>query len=420
MDKLARFLAEEKRNSVKTIKKNIKKIGPGVITGGSDNDPGGIVTYTTVGATTGFSLLWLLLLTTPMMIVVQEMAARIAIIKKKGLASIVKEYYGTKIAVAITIILAIANIATIAADIAGLSAVLGMLTGINWIYFILPIVLLIWYIIVFKKYKLMRNILLVLTLTLVVYIFAVVLAAPSAADILKGFIPNINFSFVFLAAAVALIGTTISPYLLFWQASDELEEHKTILRAKDMEWDTTLGMVWSNLIAAFIIIAAAATIFGKTGELQSVQQAASVLKPFAGNLAYLFFTLGIIFSGFLAIPVLIGSTSYAFAEIFGFKEGFNKKPNRAKQFYIIVSICAAVGALIALLPINPVKFLFYTQVLDGLLMPFLVVVLITLCNNKKIMGTFVNTKWKNFFAVLLTAILSVLDVFLIIELIKMI
>jgi Mn2+/Fe2+ NRAMP family transporter len=179
-------------------------------------------------------------------------------------------------------------------------------------------------------------------------------------------------------------------------------------------------MVWSNLIAAFIIIAAAATIFGKTGELQSVQQAASVLKPFAGNLAYLFFTIGIIFSGFLAIPVLIGSTSYAFAEIFGFKEGFNKKPNRAKQFYIIVSICAAVGALIALLPVNPIKFLFYTQVLDGLLMPFLVVVLIALCNNKKIMGAFVNTKWKNFVAVALTAILSVLDVFLIIEFVKMI
>ncbi len=407
-----------KKKFKREVKKLEREFGPGVITGGADNDPAGIVTYTVAGAKFGYSLLWILVLCTPIMIILQEMAARLALVKRKGLSSIIKEYYGKKAAVFIMSVLLVANIATIGADIAGIAGVLGMITGINWIVFILPVSLAIGYLILFKKYKTIKRILVALTALLVLYIFSSLLARPNWNDVLHGFVPTYTPTLGFFAAVAGIIGTTISPYLLFWQASDELEEHKTILRPKELEIDTAVGMIWSNVIAGFIIIAAATTLF-TTGItfIDTPEQAAAALRPLAGDLAYLLFALGIIVSGFLALPVLAGSTAYAVSETFGWREGLDRKFSFAKGFYFVFLASLLVGAILAFLPINPMHFLYYTQVLDGLLLPFLIVILLLLCNNRSVMGPDVNTKWKNIIALVFLIFMCIVDAFLILHLI---
>jgi len=405
------------RRDEKRFKKGLRRLGPGIITGGADNDPAGIVTYTTIGATTGFSLLWLLLLCTPMMIVAQDMAARIALVTKKGLSSVIKKNYGSKIAVTIMTILVVANIATIGADIAGVAAVLGLVTGINWLYLVIPVTVLIWYLILFKTYKTIKKVLIGLTALLGSYILSAIFANPNWSIVFQDIIAiNIIPTLGFIAAAVGLIGTTISPYMLFWQASDELEEHKTILKAKEAEFDTALGMSWSNVIAAFIIIAAGATLFAHGVVVETVEQAALALQPLAGQWSFLLFTFGVVIAGFLSIPVLAASTAYATSETFGWREGLGKKFVSAKGFYIIITASLLVGMLIALTSIPPVLFLFYTQILDGLLMPFLILILLFLTNNKKIMGRHTNTRSKNFTAIILLLVLSSLDVLLLSQL----
>jgi Mn2+/Fe2+ NRAMP family transporter len=409
---------EKQVNHLKKEVKHIEReIGPGVITGGADNDPAGIITYTTAGALFGYALLWVLILCTPLMIVIQEMAARLALVKRRGLASIIKEHYGKRTTMLIMTGLAIVNIATIGADIAGVAAVLGLLTGLHWGFFIIPVTALIGYLVLFKKYRTIRKVLLALTAMLFVYILSSFLANPNWIEVAKGLIPSYMNSVTFFMAAVGIIGTTISPYMLFWQASDELEEHKTILRPKDLEFDTALGMLWSNIVAAFIIIAAGSTLFVAGIGVDTAEQAALALHPLAGDLAYVLFSIGIIVSGFLALPVLAGSTAYAVSETFGWREGLNKKVFSAKGFYFVFMLSLLVGSALTFLPINPIHFLFYTQILDGFLTPFLAIILLSLCNNKEIMGIYVNTRLKNLFGIMLVVILLALDIMLLMQII---
>lgn len=418
MKNFPKFVNKNKKfKLLRNLKHDIKEeVGPGVITGGADNDPAGIVTYTTVGALYGYALLWVLLLCTPLMIVIQEMASRVALVKKKGLGSIIKEYYGSKVAVVIMFSLSIVNIATIGADIAGMAAVLGLITGITWYFYIIPITAFIGYFVVFKKYRFIRNFLLALTALLSVYIFSSIISNPNWINVMEGFIPSFIPSFGFIAAIIAVIGTTISPYMLFWQASEELEEHKTILKPRELNIDTAIGMTWSNIIAAFIIIAAASTLFIYGISIDTAEQAAIALKPLAGEFATILFSIGIIISGFLALPVLAGSTAYAVSETFGWREGLDKKVFSAKGFYFVFIFSLLVGSFLAFLPINPIHFLYYTQILDGFLTPFLAITLLLLCNNKKIMSHHTNNKIKNFFGILLISLLLFLDLFLIIQL----
>lgn len=406
-------IEKEVKHLEKEVKHIGREIGPGVITGGADNDPAGIITYTTAGALFGYALLWVLALCTPLMIAIQEMAARIALVKRKGLASIIKEHYGKRTAMLIMSSLALVNIATIGADIAGIAAVLGLLTGLHWGIFVIPVAALIGYLVLFKKYRTIRKVLLALTALLFVYILSSFLANPNWFEVARGLIPSYMNSVTFFMAAVGIIGTTISPYMLFWQASDELEERKTILKPKELELDTALGMAWSNIVAAFIIIAAGSTLFLAGISVDTAEEAALALQPLAGHFAYILFSIGIIVSGFLALPVLAGSTAYAVSETFGWREGLNKKFFSAKGFYFVFMLALFVGAALAFLPINPIHFLFYTQILDGFLTPLLALILLLLCNNKEIMGEYTNNKTKNFFAILLIAILVILDLFLV-------
>jgi NRAMP (natural resistance-associated macrophage protein)-like metal ion transporter len=307
----------------------IKQLGPGIITGGAGDDPAGILTYTIVGATTGFSQLWLMLLSTPMMIAVQDTAAKLALITGKSLPEILNIYYSKKVSYFIVLSLAVANILTIGADIQAVAVILEIITGIKAIYLLIPITLLIAYLVVFKAYKTVKKVLISLTSLLAVYIISAIASKPDIKELLLNtFLPHIHMELAFILAALGLLGTTISPYMIFWQASEEKEEHATVSQAKMMDFDTAVGMVYSNLIAYAIIVSSAVMLFGHK-EIQTVADAALALKPVAGEYAFLIFSIGVIVAGFLAIPVLAGSSAYAVADTFGWREGMDYKVSDA-------------------------------------------------------------------------------------------
>ena len=400
------------------IKQNIKNLGPGIITGGAGDDPAGILTYTIVGATTGFSQLWLMLLSTPMMIAVQDTAAKLALITGKSLPEILNTYYSKKITYFIVLSLAVANILTIGADLEAIATIFEIITGIKSIYLLIPITLLIAYLVIFKAYKTVKKVLIILTSLLAVYIISAVLAKPDLKQLLiNTFIPHIKPDLAFILAALGLLGTTISPYMIFWQASEEKEEHATVSQAKIMEADTAMGMIYSNIIAYAIIVSSAVMLFGHK-EIQTIADAALALKPAAGEYAFLLFSIGVIVSGFLAIPVLAGSTAYAVADTFGWREGMDNKVSDAKGFYLIFLGSLLVGDLINLSGISAVDALYYSQIFDGILLPILSGLLFILGNSKKVLGNYINRKFNNLFLILTFLISVIATIYLFYSLIK--
>ena len=379
------------------IKQEIKKLGPGIITGGAGDDPAGILTYTIVGATTGFSQLWLMLLSTPMMIAVQDTAAKLALVTGKSLPEILNAYYSKKLTYFIVLSLAIANILTIGADLEAIAAIFEIITGIKAIYLLIPITLLIAYLVIFKAYETVKKVLIFLTSLLAVYIISAILAKPDLKQLLiNTFIPHIKPDLAFILAALGLLGTTISPYMIFWQASEEKEEHATVSQARIMEADTALGMIYSNVIAYAIIVSSAVMLFGHQ-EIQTIANAALALKPAAGEYAFLLFSIGVIVSGFLAIPVLAGSTAYAVADTFGWREGMDNKVSDAKGFYLVFLGSLFVGDLINLTDISAVDALYYSQIFDGILLPILSGLLFILGNNSEILKNYKNGLFNNLF-----------------------
>ncbi len=377
--------------------KKIKKLGPGIITGGAGDDPAGILTYTVVGATTGFSQLWLMVLSTPMMIAVQDTAAKIALVTGKSLPEILSQFYSKKLTYFIILCLVAANILTIGADLQALASILEITTGIKSIYLLIPITVLIAYLVIFKQYKTVKRVLILLTSVLFVYILSAFFAKPSLKEILLNtFIPHLEMDIAFVLAALGLLGTTISPYMIFWQASEEKEEHATVSQAKLMEWDTAVGMIYSNVIAYAIIVSSSVILFGHN-EIKTLVDAALALKPVAGEYAFLLFSIGIIASGLLAIPVLAGSTAYAVADAFGWREGMDNKVSDAKGFYFVFLGSLFVGDLLNLLHISAVDALYYSQIFDGILLPILSGLLLVLGNNRIILGQYTNGIFNNLF-----------------------
>ena len=386
------------REEIRKNRERIEELGPGIITGGAGDDPAGIVTYTAVGANTGYSLLWLMLLSTPMMIAVQNMAARLALVTGKSLPEIVRAFYSRNLSVFMVLMLSVANIITVGADLQGVASVLELLTGIKSVHFLIPITALIAYLVMFKAYRTVKRVFMGLTFVLFAYILAAFAANPDLNAVwINTFVPHIRWNTAYALAALGLLGTTISPYLLFWQASEEKEEHKTVAQARQVGWDTALGMIYSNLIAFAIIIAGAVLLYGGHHPLNSVRDAAMALLPLGKENAFLFFTLGILAAGFLAIPVLAGSTAYAVADTFGWREGLDYKVSDAKGFYTIFFGALVIGDLIYLSPFTAVQALYYSQILDGILLPILVGILLILSSNRKIVGQFKNSVFNRIF-----------------------
>lgn len=382
----------------RSIRDYFWKARRGVITGAADNDPAGIATYSQVGASTGFSLLWLAFLTTPMLIAVEEMSARVGVIVRKGLGTVIKEKFGTGWAIFAAIILAICNIATLGADLAGMSAVLGILTGINWQWFLLPFALFVLYFLVKGKYSVISRFLFIITPIFLLYVITAIIIQPSWGQILnETFIPSFVHNISYWMAAVAVLGTTISAYLLFWETSQEIEEHKTVKDLQHESAGVTTGMIYSNLIFYFIVICTGAVLHQQgITTIETADQAALALKPLVGNLAFLLFSLGILVSGILAVPVLAASTSYVISNTFGWVSGLSHKPHRAKGFYLVIALALLAGSTMGLLGLKPMLMLFYSQILQGILTPILLIFLVLICNDKKLMGQYTNKIWSNF------------------------
>lgn len=396
----------------KRIRLYIKALGPGLITGASDDDPGGIGTYSAVGAKYGFGLLWMAAWLLPMMIAIQETCARIGIVTNKGLAHVLKKHFNKKIVFGIVMALIIANIINIGADIGAMAASLKLIVPVNFIlatFLFTAIIIAIELTIPYYTYV---KVLKWLTLSVFAYIVTGILIKPDWILIFREvIIPDIQFQKEYIFAMIAVFGTTITPYLFFWQTSEEVEENRLAkedtskftpyrLRSRiaRMRTDVNSGMILANLVFFFIIITCAQVLF-KNGitEIETAEQAAEALRPFAGNYAFLLFALGIIGTGLLAVPILAGSGAYALAELMNWKEGLDRKLTKAKGFYLVISASIVAGLLINFIGINPLTALYYSAWLNGIISIPLLFVIMVIGNDKRIMGRETHPKWVKVF-----------------------
>jgi NRAMP (natural resistance-associated macrophage protein)-like metal ion transporter len=392
---------------LKKVKKFWASLGPGLTTGAADDDPSGIATYSQTGSQYGFSLLWLSAFTFPFMAVVQEMCARIGLVTGQGLAANIRKHFPPWVLYLCTSLLFLANTFNIGANL-GAMATAGKLIApsLNFNFLIILFGLVSLFLQIFVSYSDYAKYLKWLALILVAYIFSALSLNLDWQEILKNaFLPQIRFTKDQIFLICGILGTTISPYLFFWQTSQEVEEEilegKTSIlqrqketskeEIKKMRLDVWSGMFFSNLVMFFIIVTCAEILF-KNGEfnIQTAAQAASALKPLAGQYASLLFGIGIIGTGLLAVPVLAGSTSYALSESFGWKQGLYRKLKKASAFYGIIIISIILGMLMNFFHADPIKTLIYSAVLNGLIAPVILILIVKISDNKKIMD-----KWAN-------------------------
>ncbi len=401
---------KRQRKSANKLIRFWKKLGPGLITGSSDDDPSGIATYSQAGASYGLATLWTAFFTFPLMASIQEMCARIGLVTSQGLTGTLKTNY-PKIVLYLMVLFSFpAIVMNIGADIAGMGAVGNLLfPSIDSFFFSISFTIILLIVIVFLPYKKISSVLKYLCIVLLVYLIVPFLYKQDWFAILKAtVIPTIKFDKNFISILVAILGTTISPYLFFWQATMEVEEmrhkKKGIMVNKkimtEMKQDVDFGMLFSNIVMFFIILATGTVLFnGGVHQIDTVEQAAKALEPLAGKSAYLLFALGVIGTGFLAIPVLSGSLSYIFCETFGWKEGLDNKFQEAKPFYIIIAISLILGLSLNYIGISPIKALIYSAILYGITAPVLIAIILHISNNKKVMGEFTNGKMSNILGV---------------------
>jgi len=369
------------------------KIYHGLITGASGNDPAGITTYSIVGATTGFAQLFLVPVSAVFLVVIQSICAKIGDVKKKGLASVIKERFGNKVAFIAILLLVLANLTTMGADLSAVGMAFKMLFPRLEIALILPLIsFFIWYIVVFKSYSFISRFLIILSLVFVSYIFSGFAVRPNWSEVFfNTFWPNIPFNSHYWLIAVGFLGTTLSPYMFFWQTTEEIEDKPSVRDVKNEIRQNAPGLIFSSLIAFFIIICTASVLFVNKIEITSASEAALALKPFLGEYAFGLFAVGIIGAGLLALPVLASCTAYAVAEIFNWREGLCKKTHSAKGFYTVLSATFFIALAISLLGLNPIKVLLYSQILNGFLTPILLILIMIIASSKRIMGKYINS-----------------------------
>ncbi len=398
-------MTSEKKKGTK-LSRFWKVLGPGLITGASDDDPSGIATYSQAGAAYGLATLWTSIVAFPLMAAIQQMCARIGLVTSQGLTGTLKKHYPRPILYVMLLFSFPAIVMNIGADIAGMGAVGNLLfPNIDAMYFSVLFTFLLLGMIIYLPYQKMASVLKYLCIVMLVYFIVPFLYKQNYAEILKAtFIPTIRFDKKFIAIIVGILGTTISPYLFFWQASVEVEEFKQKSRhvvvnkqlVNEVQNDVDFGMSFSGLVMYFIILTTGTVLFNAgVHQIDTVEQAAMALKPLAGNLAYLLFAIGVIGTGLIAIPVLSGSLSYMFTETFGWEQGLDKKFHEAKAFYVIIGISLLLGLSLNYIGISPIDALIYTAILYGLTAPVLIAIILHISNNKKIMGEFVNGKLTN-------------------------
>lgn len=408
---------------MKKLKKILKKLGPGFITGASDDDPSGIATYSQTGAAFGYGQLWTALFSFPFMTVIQEMCGRIGMVTGKGLAVIIKENYARSVLYGAVALLFVANTVNVGADLGAMASAGQLVFGAPFVVWLIAITCVTLILEIFVSYPTYAKFLKYLTLSLFAYVATSFVVKQDWSQVaFSTFLPSFSFSKVYLFNLIAILGTTISPYLFFWQADEEVEEeiahHK--LRAmgkgaprfskidiRNMRLDTVIGMLFSNLVMFFIIVTTASTL-GAHGvtSIQTADQAATALRPLAGESAFLLFAAGIIGTGLLAVPILAGSASYAISETFNWKVGLGKKFKQAHAFYIVIIIATLLGVLINFSPIKPFQMLYYTAILNGVCAPPLLILIMLIANSKKIMGENTNSIFSNVFGWIITGVMT--------------
>jgi NRAMP (natural resistance-associated macrophage protein)-like metal ion transporter len=385
----------------------IKHLGPGLITGAADDDPSGIATYSQAGAQFGFNMLWTIVLTYPLMVGIQTVSARMGRITGKGLAANIRSVFPRPILLCIIGLLTLANTINIAADIGAMAQALGLIMGGSEHFHAIVFGFVSLVLQIFMPYERYVRFLKWLTLALLAYVAVVfTVQVPWTEVLVRTVWPRFTFDSESITLIVAVFGTTISPYLFFWQATHEAQDVRSDPNAQALvhspeqakahlrriKWDTYIGMGFSNLIALFIILSTAVTLH-EAGivQIQTAAQAAEALRPIAGDLTFMLFALGIIGTGMLAVPVLAGSAAYAVAEAFDWQTGLDRKLFEAKEFYAIVTLATAGGALLGFTPIDPIKALIWSAVVNGFIAVPIMAVMMILAQRRDVMGQFVVT-----------------------------
>lgn len=399
---------------MKPLKEYWKILGPGLTTGAADDDPSGIATYSQMGAAQGFGLIWLAVFTYPLMCVVQEMCARVGLATGVGLAANIKRHYSKKVLFLCAFLLLFANVFNIGANLGAMAEGARLIfPGANFIFLVIAFAVFSLVLQIFVSYKGYAQGLKYLALVLLAYIFSTLSIQMNWGEVFHNVVsPSLSFSKNEIILICAALGTTISPYLFFWQTSQEVEEQilkgktteeerrsfTTVGDIRRMRVDVWSGMFISNLVMFFIIAACAATLF-KSGitNIDTAADAAQALRPFAGNLAFFLFALGILGTGFLSIPILAGSASYAISESFGWKFGLFRKLKEATAFYGVIILAMMLGIILNFLGLDPIKTLIYSAVLNGIIAPVILFLIVRISSNGEIMGQFKNKSFSNIF-----------------------
>ena len=396
-------------------------LGPGLVTGASDDDPSGIATYSIAGAVHGYLFLWTALFTFPLMAAIQLVCARIGLVTGRGLAGTLRQHYPRPLIAGACLILLVANVFNIAADLGGMAEAAALLTGLPALPFVVVFGVGITLITIYTSYATFAQTLKWLTAVLFAYVAAAFMAHPHwPAVLMATVIPDLHWTRRAVGTFVGILGTTISPYLFFWQATHEVEEEKrrgkktiaqrhgaTPHELADARLDVNTGMFFSNLVMYFIILATASTLYqAGVQDIETARQAAEALRPLAGDAAYVLFAVGLVGTGLLAIPVLAGSASFAVAELFAWPAGLDLKPRSARRFYLVFAGAMAGGIALSLFGANPIRTLFFSAVLNGLLAPPLMVLVMLVGGNRKIMGEHVNGFWLRLLGWTATAVMT--------------
>ena len=388
------------------IRRFFKLLGPGLIAGASDDDPSGIATYAVAGASLGYSTLWVMPVTLPLMMAVQYICARIGLVTGKGLGAILHERFPVAVAYPAIIALVIVNSINAGADIGAIAAAINLLLPVPIVALIVPIAVILLALQIWGSYKVTAAVFKWLTLALFAYVGSAFFAHPDVRRTIIGtFVPHLHADPGYITTLVAIIGTTISPYMFFWQATQEVEEDVAFGRrylwqrkgTTDKElryaaWDVGIGMFFSQAVGYFIILSTAATLFA-TGHtsVATTAEAARALEPIAGRWSEWLLALGLIGSGVLAVPILTASSAYAMSEVFGWRFGLDKRPGRAPQFYGVIALSTIVGIELNFVGIGPVTALYWTAVINGFLAPLLLVLIMLVSGNRRIMGERANS-----------------------------
>src|ERR1041385_3584750 len=413
------------------LKAYLKVLGPGLVTGASGDDPSGIGTYSQTGAQFGYAQLWTALFTFPLQAAIQGICARIALQTGRGLAANIRKYYSKPILYFYIFLLFIANTISLGADLGAMAASAQLLFGLPFLLWLAGITILTAVLEIFIPYQQYAKVLRLLTLTLFAYVIGAFFTSPNWGQAVQNtLIPTLHLDQKYLFNLVAILGTTITPYMFFWQANQEVEEEieagkltetqrrgvsKTELKL--MRTDVIVGSFFSNIVFWFIVITTASTLnqHGVTN-IDSAPKAAEALRPLAGDFAYILFAVGIIGTGLLAVPVLAGSAAYAVSETFKFREGLSLKPGEAPIFYGVIAFATLIGAAINLIGINPISALYYAAVLNGLVAPPLLFMIMLISNNRKIMQDKTNGRLSNVLGWITTTAMGVAAVALLISL----